>query len=236
MLQLKTSSEELWRVLPEEHDKAIYWLKKHFGGEERYEKMRDDLLIRCRRAGWPMASEVVDYTSKRGNRWVCFEQATYYPECHGSHCMPYAFCYYETAVSLGVFSLGFTQMNGMDHVHSVFIYTPHFFQRYCERMGIKGSPRRVLMSFMEMSPLITVALLPKEDDDLQKIIVRFPGCVCHGIARKDDRHVFEVRTLLTDGQLSGKQSQDTQEVRKYGDFLRFVRGLTVFNNCKTLKL
>ena len=80
------------------------------------------------------------------------------------------------------------------------------------------------------------ALLPKEDDELQKIIVRFPGCVCHGIARKDDRHVFEVRTLLTDGQLSGKQSQDSQELRKFGDFMRVVRGLTVFNNCKTVKL
>ena len=123
MINLQTKSDELWRVLPEEHDKAIYWLKKHFGGEERYEKMRDDLLIRCRRAGWPMASEVVDYTSKRGNRWVCFEQATYYPECHGSHCM-----------------------------------------------------------------------------------------------------------------LSGKQSQDSQELRKFGDFMRVVRGLTVFNNCKTVKL
>lgn len=113
MVNLTTSSDELWRVLPEEHDKAIYWLKKHFRGEERYEKMRDDL---------------------------------------------------------------------------------------------------------------------------QKIIVRFPGCICHGIARKDDRHVFEVRTLLTDGQLSGKQSQDSQELRKFGDFMRVVRGLTVFNNCKTVKL
>ena len=76
----------------------------------------------------------------------------------------------------------------------------------------------------------------KTEDDLQKIIVRFPGCVCHGIARKDDGHVFEVRTLLTDDQLSGRQSQETQEVRNYGDFMRIVRGLTVFNNCKTVKL
>ena len=59
MINLKTNSKELWRVLPEEHDKALYWLKKHFGGEERYEMMRDDLLIRCRQARWPIASEVV---------------------------------------------------------------------------------------------------------------------------------------------------------------------------------
>ncbi len=236
MINLKTNSKELWRVLPEEHDKALYWLKKHFGGEDRYEMMRDDLLIRCRQARWPIASEVVDYTSKEGNRWVCFEQATYYPERHGSHCMPYAFCYYETAVSLGVFSLGYHSENGRDEVGSIFIYTPHFFQRYCERMRVKGSPKGILMSFMKMSPLITTALLPKDEDGLQKVIVRFPGCVGHGIARRDHERVFEVRTLLTDGQLSGKQSQDTQELREYGDYLKVVRGYTVFNNCKTIEL
>lgn len=117
MINIKTNSEELWRVLPEEHDKALYWLKKHFGGEARYEQMRDDLHIRCRQAEWPVASEVVDYTSKEGNHWV-----------------------------------------------------------------------------------------------------------------------FEVRTLLTDGQLCGKQSHDTQELREYADYLRIIRGYTVFNNCKTLKL
>lgn len=236
MINLKTSSEELWRVLPEEHDKAIYWMKKHFGGETRYERMRDNLLIRCRLTRLPMSSEVVDYNSKEGNRWICFEHATYYPERHGSHCMPYAFCYYETAVSIGVFSLGFHSVNGRDEVSSVFVYTPHFFQRYCERMGVKGSPRGILMSFMRKSPLITVALLPKDEDGMQRVMLRFPGCVCPGIARKDHARVFEVRTLLTDEQLSGKQSHDTRELREYGEFLRVVRGYTVFNNCKTLEL
>ena len=236
MINLKTSSEELWRVLPEEHDKAIYWMKKHFGGEARYEKMRDDLLIRCRMAQWPMSSEVVDYTSKAGNRWVCFEHATYYPERHGSHCMPYAFCYYETAVSLGLFSVCFHSQYGMDRASSIIIYTPHFFQRYCERMGFKGSPREILMRFMRKSPLIAAALLPKKKNELQKVVMRFPGCICHGIARRDHPKVFEVRTLLKDVQLSGRQSKDTQELRDYEGYLRAVNSYSLFNNCKTLKL
>ena len=36
MINLSTPSDELWRVLLDEHDKAIYWMKKHFGGEKRY--------------------------------------------------------------------------------------------------------------------------------------------------------------------------------------------------------
>ena len=92
------------------------------------------------------------------------------------------------------------------------------------------------MSFMKKSPLVTIAMLPVEGDGQQKVMLRFPGCVDHGVARKDGWHVFEVRTLLTDGQLSGKQSLDSQEVRDLGDYLRKLRGYTVFNNCKTVKL
>lgn len=221
MINLSTSSDELWRVLPEEHDKAIYWMKKHFGGELRYEKMRDELLRRCVNAERPLASEMVDYISKEGNHWVCYEQATYYPESNGSHCMPYAACYYETAVSLGLFVVGFAQGYTKDSPRSIFIYTPHFFQRYCERMGVSGTPRETLMHFMAQSPSMAVTFMPLDEDGRKRVVVRLPGCICPGIAREDGKNVFEVRTILNDEQLSSKQTRETEKARGLGDLVKF---------------
>ena len=48
------------------------------------------------------------YTSQEGNRWICFENATYYPDSYASNAMPSCFCYYETASSIGLFMVGFS--------------------------------------------------------------------------------------------------------------------------------
>lgn len=221
MINLSTPSDELWRVLLEENPKAIYWLKKHFGGDEKYEKMRDKLLRECVRVSKPIASEVVEYTSKEGNRWVCFEQATYYPESIGSHCMPLAFCYYETAASLGLFSIGYLHDDGIDHADAIFIYTPHFFQRFAERMNISGTPRDILMRYIEMTPSFVVLPLPSENEEQEKVAIRMLGCIGIGIMRKEGRNVYEIRTLLTDEQLSSKQAKETKKIRDVGDVLKF---------------
>lgn len=220
MINLSTSSDELWRVLITEHDKAVYWMKKHFGTEKRYEQMRDNLLSRCMAAERPLTSEIVDYLSKEGNRWVCFEQTTYYPGSRGAFCLPVALCYYETAASLGVFFIGYLHQNGIDTPDSVFIYTPHFFQRFAERLKIQGSPRDILMRFIEMAPSFTISPIPSEDGR-KKMMIRIPGCVCHGIMREDSNKVYEIRTLLTDDQLSSKQSRETKKAREVGDAVKF---------------
>ena len=41
MLTLSTPSDQLMKELADEHEKAKYWLKKHYGGEQGYEAMRD---------------------------------------------------------------------------------------------------------------------------------------------------------------------------------------------------
>ena len=132
MINLSTPSAELWSTLEEEYSKALYWMVKQFGGPKQYELMRDDLLRRSSYGEKSLSSEVIDYTSRAGNRWVCFEHAIYYPESHGSHCMPYALCYYETASSLGVFLLGHDSRGGSHDINCVLIFTPHFFQRFSD--------------------------------------------------------------------------------------------------------
>ena len=44
MINLNTPSDVLWATLSKEYEKAKYWMIKQYGGEKRYEAMRDDLL------------------------------------------------------------------------------------------------------------------------------------------------------------------------------------------------
>lgn len=221
MINLSTPSAELWSTLEEEYSKALYWMVKQFGGPKQYELMRDDLLRRSSYGEKSMSSEVIDYTSRAGNRWVCFEHSIYYPESHGSHCMPYALCYYETASSLGVFLLGHDSRGGSHDINCVLIFTPHFFQRFSERMGIHGSQRELLMQFVEISPSMMVELSPDEDRGMKRVVVRYPGCTCHGVKRGDHDRVFEIRTVLSDDQLNPSQERKTAKVRLAGDTFNF---------------
>ena len=75
MINLNTPSDVMWATLAKEYEKAKYWMIKQFGGEKRYEAMRDDLLRKCAYSQRPMLSKPVYYTSSEGNRWICFENA-----------------------------------------------------------------------------------------------------------------------------------------------------------------
>lgn len=219
MINLTTPSEELWNTLSNEHQKAKYWLIKQFGGEKRYEAMRDDLLRRCAYGQHSLTSDVVYYTSREGNRWICFEKVTYYPESFGANSMPNCFCYYETASSLGLFIPGFDADSNMN---SVLIFTPHFFQRYAERMGINGDKKEILLQFACSTCSMTISPMDSDDSGLEKIAVRIASdCTGHGIRRSGDKNVFEVRTILTDAQLSKAQTARTENVRNLGDLMKF---------------
>ena len=219
MINLNTPSDELWNTLSDEHEKAKYWMIKQFGGEKRYEAMRDKLLRRCAYGQHSMASDVVYYTSRSGNRWICFENAIYYPDTFASNSMPTCFCYYETASSLGLFMPGFDADSEMN---SVMIFTPHFFQRYAERMGIEGDKKELLLKFATSSCSYTISPLDTDENGLEKIVVRMSSdCTGHGIRRSGDRNVYEIRTILTDAQLSKAQTARTERVRNLGDMMKY---------------
>lgn len=219
MINLNTPSDELWDTLSDEYEKAKYWMIKHFGGEKRYEVMRDDLLRRSVYAQNNLTSEVVYYTSRNGNRWICFEKVTYYPESFASNSMPNCFCYYETASSLGLFFPGFDRESNMN---SVLIFTPHFFQRYAERMGITGDKKDLLLKFACSTCSMTISPVSSDNSSLEKVAVRIAGdCTGHGIRRSGDKNIFEVRTILTDAQLSKAQNARTERVRNLGDVMRY---------------
>lgn len=221
MINLSTPSDELMKIIRIEHNKALYWLKRHYGGDAGYEKMRDKLLRDCVAASGNLASDVVEYNSKDGNKWLCFEYARYYPESFGSHCMPYAFCYYNTIGSVGAFVPGFSRDTEVKDPVSCTIYTPHFFQRFAERKGVALGSEELVKAFVESIAQVMVRTYDEESNGRCKLDVRLPDGIGRGIRREGKEDVYEVRTFLTDKQLSRKQSKDTEDVRELGDELPF---------------
>lgn len=221
MINLNTPSDILMKELSEDREKAVFWLKKHYHGEKGYEKMRENLLLKCKNTRQNQSSDTVEYISRNGNRWIAFEYAIYYPKAGSSNYMPYAFCYYETYASIGAFIPGFSTDKYQPQMNSCIIYTSHFFERFCERLGIKFRSREMVKRFVECVPHQMMAFENPDENGQMKLNVRLPGSVGRGFRRKGELNVFEVRTFLTDKHLSNKQLRETDPVRKIGDAIKF---------------
>lgn len=221
MVNLSTPSDQLLKELCYDYEKALYWLKKHFGGEKGYEDMRDRLLDKCQATHEPQTSEVVEYTSQNGNHWLCFEHARYYPDSHDSFCMPHAICYYETAASIGIFCLGHSSDPMKKKPSSCIIFTPHFFTRMAERLGIEPNGKEMVRRFLEYVPQMNIQQYEPNEKGEVHVDVRLPGSVGRGIRKKGDENVFEIRTFLTDKQLSNSERKITSKIRKWGDRMKF---------------
>lgn len=239
MINLNTPSDVLMKELSEDREKAVFWLKKHYHGEKGYEKMRDNLLLKCKNTCKNQSSDTVEYISRNGNRWIVFEYATYYPGASSSNCMPYAFCYYETYASIGAFIPGFSTDKRQKQMNSCIIYTSHFFERFCERLGIKFRSREMVKRFVECVPLQMTTFEDPDENGQMKLNVRLPGSVGRGFRRGGEQNVFEVRTFLTDKQLSNKQLRETNPVRKIGDAIKYepedMRMLRLINSGDPIK-
>lgn len=221
MINLSTTSDILMKEMEADYKKAVFWMKKFYHGEKGYERMRDTLLMKCMNTRQNQSSETIEYKSANGNRWIVFEYATYYPEVGTSNCMPYAFCYYETYASIGAFVPGFSPDKYNNGMTSCVIYTSHFFERFCERLGLKIRSREMVKRFVECVPQQFFTFETPKAGEQAKFNVRLPGSVGRGFKREDKYNIFEVRTFLTDKQLSNKQLRETEHVRKIGDTIKY---------------
>lgn len=223
MITTTSPSDQILAEMRDEHKRATYWMRKHFGGDKKYEKMRDELLAKAVRERESQASEPVEYKSPRGNRWIAFEYAIYYKDVHTSYTMPYAFCYYETYASVGAFIPGFlSDSTTPSEIASCFIYTDHFFLRFCDRLGVQMRSAAMIKSFIQCVPQQMVTIMDEYGDNgLRKIYVRIPGSIGRGFVRRDNEHVYEIRTYLTDKQMNNKQLRETALGRTAGDVVKY---------------
>ena len=222
MINLTTPNDSLFRELMADKDKAHYWLVKKNGGDKSYEKMRNKLLQEAKKHKRTQISEVVEYRSANGNRWITYECARYFPQTDSVYTAPYAFCFYETIGSAGAFMPVKIGMNGMDGVDAIVIFTSHFFYQMSERLGLGYRSPELTRAFHEYIPsLLMKTYVDEEDGNKTKIAIRLPGSIGWGFQREGDKPVFEVRTFLSDVQLNGKQKRITQELRANSDKFAF---------------
>lgn len=215
MINLSTPNDILYRELMADKVKTLYWLKKKNGGDRKYEQMRNNLLLQAKKEKRNCTSEILDYRSTNGNRWMTYECARYFPEADTSYSSSYAFCFYETYGSVGAFmpvTLGLEDCTGDN---AIVIFTSHFFQQMSERLGIGYRSPEMVRAFHAYIPHFMVKTYRDEEDgNRNKLIVRLPGSTGWGIMREGTPAVFEVRTFLTDAQLNGKQKRLTSELRE----------------------
>jgi len=215
MINLSTPTDIMLRELMADKQKSAYWLKKKFGGEKSYEKMRDKLLLDAKRDKCNKISEVIEYRSANGNRWMTYECARYYKDANTSYTEPYAFCFYETLGSVGAFvpvKIGVSQAGGED---AVVIFTSHFFYQMCERLGIGFRSPQMVRAFHEFIPSMLIELY--KDEGRIKLMARLPGSIGWGFRMEGEANVFEIRTFLKDTQLNGKQQRLTARIRAHAN-------------------
>ena len=222
MVNLNTPNDELFNELNSEYKKALYWHTKHYGGVKKYEEFQRKLLKKVSYTNKDETGDIVEYVSPKGNRWIIFESCRWYPESNGAHTGAHTFCYYETASSIGAFRL---TSDGRGTMTGVLIFTSHFFERFCERLGInkegdvKEKNKQLVKNFINYFPAMVLKVYPRSEKDGKiHVDLRTSGSLSRGIVREGGNvKVIEIRSFLTDKQLNKKQLRETEDIRIKGD-------------------
>jgi hypothetical protein len=219
MINLSTPSEQLLKELLSDTVKAEYWLKKQYHGEKGYQRMLDELELKCAKTRKNQKSDIVEYKSPTGNRWLVYAFCRCYAKAEVAKTTTVSFCYYETLGSIGAFFINYDKYD-IDYLHPVvIIFTSHFFQRFCERLGIEYRSRAMVQRFCEVIPGYLIYTYKEKDKNGHiRVDVRLPGSIGRGIMRSEKGAlVYEIRSYLTDKQLSKAQLRETEELRRLGD-------------------
>ena len=224
MVTLSMPTADMVRELLDDQKRAKYWFKKHWHGDKGYDKLQNDLLRKAYDRGKNQFSEIVEYISPKGNRWMMFEAARFYPKANRARTMPVFFCYYETYGSVGAFMIGYDQMDMNCERPTIVIFTSHFFLRFCQRLKVEMRSRWMVQKFCEAIPgYLIYPYNDKKSNGLVPIDIRLPGSLGRGFARTNFENgtIIEIRTFLTDPELSPKQMRETEEVRRLGDSMEY---------------
>jgi hypothetical protein len=229
-VNLSTPTADIIATMREEMPKAQYYFRKQFGGKQRYLKAEDGLLDKALAEERDQLTDMSYYISPVGNRWICYTHVVYYPRAKYAHAFLYSFIYYETLASCGAFFPSYSLRQRKDGLvkpkgqpDEVLIFTDHFFYQMSERTGKEYRSKDLIREFI--STKLEHAMTADEDGE---IIAKFTGG--HGFGKELEREPrrVEVRTYLTDEQLSNKQRRKCEtvdamyELTKDGMFIKPV--------------
>lgn len=207
MITLNMDRAQLWREFRSDHEKAIYWLNKHYGGKDRFEKKCRELIRQSFTEHRNIQSDIVEYNSPNNNKWYSFFNAIYNSKSGTSTHHIYSFCVYKTNGSVGAFVPKYDVSSLRFVLSGVFIFTSHFFLRAKERLGIECKDETSVVKFFSDNPFISTRLRDPDEKGRYGFDLRLQNGIGRGVVVSDDPTIVEIRTCLTDKQLSYKQKK-----------------------------
>lgn len=222
MINLSTPSQQLLDELNKDLAKIEYWQDRWHSGSQ-WKKKGQEYRMQWDKERKPFLAERHEFKSSLGNRWYCFD-IPFWPEGFNDLMTLFtSFIYYETYASIGAFIPKY-QMNKETNLmeDSCLIYTSHFFERYCERLKIPFRSREMVLEFASI-----IAFNPLQDD-IDKygrpiVVSRMPNAgFTYGVRREDNPNIIEMRTFLSDKNMTPTKLRRYDELRERVDDDAFI--------------
>ena len=238
-VNLSTDPKDILDTMLLELPSVKYFFQKDYGGKNKFYKNEDNLLDKALTEEESQITDISEYISPKGNRWMSYNFVEYFPRAKFAMAWPTSFIYYETYGSCGAFFPIYRKpkksKNGkFTEIYGVIIFTSHFFQRMSERTGKAYRSRELIQEFITTKD--THASQADEDGD---VVMKFKGGYGFGKLRSNEPYVLEVRTYLTDEQLSPSQKRKCEKIDAYaelikdGTFIKDVSNHTAYHSTNT---
>lgn len=214
-----TPTERLEPTFREEYSKAIMWSNKFFKNRRKFIDKEQETIKRCESQQKPLAyPDAQEYVSSAGNHWLV--NRLYLPGTNNddrvTKFIPLIMMYGLTDKYFWVLTC-YYEGNGFNW--NMVLFTPHFIQRFYERVGIDTSDRmRVMRNLQELLYNFSIKIT-KENVPYCGVAVygRLPGCVCYG--HKDKNGVIVFSTVIPDAHMMHGKLNQSKAFRKTSDFI-----------------
>ena len=224
-INLSTQPAELLATMCEELPVAWYHYRKQIGSSLQYQKHEDRLLDQALEEKRSLVSDISEYISKVGNRWITYVHTEYFPQAMHAMATHVSFIYYETYASCGAFFPLYAPPSSKSRgkqkkqvPYGIVIYTDHFFLQMSNRTGKKYRSRELIREFVTTRDAHAM-----QTDDDGGLVVRFVGG--YGFGKwweQDGIRVCQVRTYLNEkggDSLNRRQQRLVEKLNAYAVLL-----------------
>lgn len=220
-INLSTQPRELLDTMCEELPVAWYHYRKQIGSTLQYQKHEDRLLDQALEEQRSLVSDISEYISKVGNRWMTYVHTEYFPQALHAMATHVSFIYYETYASCGAFFPLYAPPSAKSRGKQkkqvptgIVIYTDHFFLQMSNRTGKKYRSKELIREFVTTRDAHAM-----QTDDDGGLVVRFVGG--YGFGKwweQDGIRVCQVRTYLNEkggDSLNRRQQRLVEKLNAY---------------------
>ena len=210
LINWKTPHKELVKTVGEELPKALRWLSKKTSDLKTHKQLAE-LALQANTSGKEVCLPTpIEYTSSNGNHWLLLKTVDWDKRLYDAAVVYGLTGKYMWAVA----PMCFEGIWMSDADHKLMVYTPHFFQRFYERLNIEQKDRKLaLRNFIMISRKMPVRLL-SENIHNSKVLARLKGCVCYGHTQGE---AIYINTVLPETHLCENKVNSTRGFRTMSD-------------------